>query len=125
MELFKHLVSEVDFSQCESLEDVARAVNDEIEDLDIPFGCALDAVLSDLGDWSIDKVIHTFSELEDADRLATAVCDVIEFEEVLEGKYRWDVTDVIVGLLRAQAPPEVTDHLKSLPSWSTYKAEDA
>lgn len=125
MELFKHLVNEIDFSECESIEDVARVVNDEIEDLDIPFGDALDAVLSELGDWSTDKVVHTLGELDDADRLTTAVCDIIEFEEVLEGKYQWDVTDVIVGLMRTQATPEVTDHLNSLPLWSTYNTGNA
>lgn len=125
MELFKHLINKIDYSECVSLEDVARAVNDEIEDLDIPFGNALDAVLSELGDWSIDKVVHTLSELEDADRLTTAVCDIIEFEQTLERKYHWDITDVIVGLLRAQATPTVKEHLCSLPFWDTYKAEDA
>lgn len=125
MELFKHLISEIDFNACESLEEVARDVNDEIENLGLPFEEALRSVLAELGSWNFDMMIKTFNELEDAERLKTAVYDIFEFEEELAGKYVWDITDVIVGLLQAQATPEIRERLNSLPLWGTYEAENA
>lgn len=120
MELFKHLIDSIDYSKCTSLEEVAQAVNEEIERLEVPFGGALSDVLLELGNWNIDRVKESFHHLEDANRLTTAVCDIIEFEEEIAPQYPWNVTDVIVGLMLTQANPELREHLRSLPTWATY-----
>ena len=120
MELFKHLTDSIDYNKRTSLEEVAQAVNEEIERLGVPFEGALADVLLELGNWNIDRVKESFHRLEDANRLTTAVCDIVEFEEEIAPQYPWNVTDVIVGLMLTQATPEMREHLRSLPTWATY-----
>ena len=122
MGLFKHLIDNIDFSSCTSLEVIALVVHEEIERLGVPFESALSDVLLELGNWNIDKVRESFRHLADANRLTTAVCDIVEFEEEIAPQYPWDVTDVIVGLMLTQATPELREHLRSLPTWATYSA---
>lgn len=122
MGLFKHLIDNIDFSSCTSLEVVALVGHEEIEHLGVPFESALVDVRRELGNWSIDKVKESFHHLEDSNRLTTAVRDIVEFEEEIAPQYPWNVTDVIVGLMLAQATPELREHLRSLPTWATYDA---
>lgn len=125
MGLFKHLIDNIAFSSCSSLEVVALFVHQEIEQSGVPFESAFVDVRRELGNWSIDKVRESFRHLEDASRLTTAVSDIVEFETKIVPQYPWDVTDVIVGLIMTQATPELCEYLRSLPTWANYKAKDS
>ena len=71
-------------------------------------------IQSELKLQSIDDLFKSFAELEDGERLSSALLDVLHFEELL-GKYYVDLSDVLVGLMQARATPELSDHLKALP----------
>jgi hypothetical protein len=102
-----------------------RNVNAILIFLGVPCESALVDVRRELGNWSVDKVKESFRHLEDASRLTTAVCDIVEFEEKIVAQYPWAVTDVIVGLMLAQATPELCVYLRSLPTWATYNAKSS
>lgn len=114
MELFSYLTEKIDYSDCESLIEVSSRAYAAFNDLGVNIEDVLDSVLKELNIEEIGCLFDEFEELSYAQHYSTAISDVLEFEEMI-GKYAWDVTDVVVGLMMLRATPELRDQLRTLP----------
>lgn len=114
MKLFEHLTRRLDYSDCESLIDVASTANEALEQLGIETKDVLDKLVGELGIRDIGNLFSNFEELDDADVFTTALTDVLEHEEKA-AKYPWDVADVVVGLMLLHGKAELREQLSELP----------
>jgi hypothetical protein len=114
MELFSYLTHKIDYSDCESLIEVSSRAYAAFNDLGVNIEDVLDSVRKELNIEEIGGLFDEFEELSYAQHYSTAISDVLEFEGMI-GKYAWDVTDVVVGLMMLRATPELRDQLRTLP----------
>ena len=114
MKLFSYLTHKIDYSDCESLIEVSSRAYAAFNDLGVSMEDVLDSMLKELNIDDIACLFDEFEELSYAQHYSTAISDVLEFEEMI-GKYAWDVTDVVVGLMMLRATSELRDRLRTLP----------
>lgn len=114
MKLFEHLNKELDYSDCESLTDVASLAHEAIEDFGIETEDVLDKLSGELGIRDLGNLFGEFEDLDDAEMFTRSLSDVFEFEE-MAAKHPWDVADVVVGLLLLHGKAELREQLAELP----------
>jgi hypothetical protein len=114
MELIKLLTNDVNFDDCATQVEVASLVNQAIEDLGIEAEEVLDQLASELDLGDIGELFSDFDDLPDANLYKEALYDALQFEE-MQGKYPWDIADVVVGVLMLHASPELQEQLRDLP----------
>lgn len=114
MKLFEHLTDNLDYSDCESLIDVASLANEAIELTGIETADVLDKLADELGIKGMGPLFRKFEELEDAEIFTTALSDALEHEEKA-AKYPWDVADVVVGIMLLHGKQELREQLSELP----------
>ena len=114
MKLLEHLTENLDYSDCESLIDVASVAHEAIELAGIETEDVLDKLSEELGILEMGHLFRKFKELEDEEIFTMALSDALEHEEKA-AKYPWDVADVVVGIMLLHGKQELREQLSELP----------
>lgn len=114
MELFDHLTTKIDYTNCEFLMDAVNLIYAEVKSLGIEKGDVLHFIRKELGIRYLGSLYKDFDELKNSEIFKEALSNVFKFEE-MAGTYHWDVVDVVLGMMLLHGHPKLREKLSTLP----------
>jgi hypothetical protein len=119
MELFDYIAKNVNFGNCETLEEASSRALAALEASGMQAGDVLRQILAELGGKPVDRLLDQFGQLSDGAFFRAAVRDVMVYE-LIQRSHPTNVADILIGLMLLHARPDLRAPLEQLRSSTLY-----